>query len=161
MATQDIAKIVARDFMTTRLVTLFPDMDVFKAIDILVKKKISGAPVVGSDNRLLGTFSEKCCMQVLIDGAYDQLPTSQVHAFMDKDPQVITEETGLLAVAQVFLITPRRRLPVVRDGKLVGQISRRDVIRIAATQVKKSPEHRASTLLYLSALRKMEDVPAV
>lgn len=162
MPTESIANIVARDFMTTRLVTLKPEMDVFKAIDVLVKKKISGAPVVDENNQLLGTFSEKCCMQVLIDGAYDQLPTNRVSAFMDNDPQVITESTGLLSIAQVFLITPRRRLPVVKDCKLVGQVSRRDVIRVATKNAKRLPQlNRESTLLYLSALREMNDPPKV
>ena len=131
MASQNIANMVARDIMVTRLVTLRPEMDVFKCIEILVKNKISGAPVVDKNNNLLGTFSEKCCMQVLIDAAYEGLPTNQVGAFMDADPQTISEDTMLLSIAQVFLITPRRRLPVVKDGKLVGQISRRDVLRAA------------------------------
>lgn len=160
MAALSIENVVARDFMTRRLVKLRPEMDLFKAIDILVKKKISGAPVVNEDGELLGVFSEKCCMQALIDGAYDQLPTNRVGAFMDKDPQVITEDTRLLSIAQVFLISPRRRLPVVKNNKLVGQVSRRDVIRMAATNFT-SPVQRESTLLYLSALREMADAPNV
>ena len=69
-------------------------------------------------------------MQVLISSAYEQLPTSRVEAFMNKDSKrVIEESTSLLTTAQVFLDTPYRRLEVLRDGKLLGQISRRDVLR--------------------------------
>ncbi len=120
----------AKDFMTTRLVTLSPEMDVFDAIGLLLKNRISGAPVVDQQRNFLGIFSEKTSMQVLISAAYEQLPTCRVEAFMNKDPQrVIEEGTSLLAIAQLFLDTPYRRLEVLRDGRLLGQISRRDVLR--------------------------------
>lgn len=120
----------AKDFMTTRLVTLSPEMDVFEAIGLLLKNRISGAPVVDQQRKFLGIFSEKTSMQVLISAAYEQLPTCRVEAFMNKDPlRVIEEGTSLLAIAQLFLDTPYRRLEVLRDGRLLGQISRRDVLR--------------------------------
>ncbi len=120
----------AKDFMATRLVTLSPEMDVFEAIGMLLKNRISGAPVVDRQRNFLGIFSEKTSMQVLISAAYDQLPTCRVEAFMNKDPQrVIDEEASLLAIAQIFLDTPYRRLEVLRDGRLLGQISRRDVLQ--------------------------------
>ena len=158
--THDISDMVASDIMVTRLVKLRPETDVFKAIEILVKNKISGAPVVDEDDRLLGVFSEKCCMQVLIDAAYEGLPTNEVRAFMDKNPDTTEENTQLISIANFFLITPNRQLPVLRDGILVGQISRRDVIRVAARKQPRHTDYR-KRLLYLSALREMEDVPAV
>ncbi len=158
--THEISDMVASDIMITRLVKLRPETDVFKAIEILVKNKISGAPVVDDNDQLLGVFSEKCCMQVLVDAAYEGLPTNEVRAFMNNDPDSVQENTRLLSIANFFLITPSRRLPVLRDGKLVGQISRRDVIRVAA---RKQPKHTVHSrrLLYLSALRELDDVPAV
>ena len=154
----DITTMVARDIMKTRLITLKPTTDVFKGIKTLVKNKISGAPVVDDDRRLLGVFSEKCSMQVLIDASYDGLPTNQVGAFMKTDPQTIDEDARLLTIANYFLLSPGRRLPVLKDGILVGQVSRRDVIAAAA----KLSDHRASPskqLLYLSALCEMEEAP--
>ena len=156
---QNIASLTARDIMVTRLVTLRPDMDVFKAIEVLIKNKISGAPVVNQAGELIGVFSEKCCMQVMVDAAYEGLPSNRVEVFMDDDPQVVTENTSLLSIAQVFLITARRRLPVVAEGKLVGQISRRDVIRHAIKTVKKANVEREGSLLYLSAIREMSEAP--
>jgi predicted transcriptional regulator len=120
----------AKDIMATRLLTLTPEMDVFDAIGLLLKNRISGAPVVDDQKNFLGIFSEKTSMQVLISSAYEQLPTSRVEAFMNKDPQrVIDEDTSLLTIAQLFLDTPYRRLEVLRDGRLLGQISRRDVLQ--------------------------------
>lgn len=158
--THEISDMVASDIMVKRLVKLRPETDVFKAIEILVKNKISGAPVVDENDQLLGVFSEKCCMQVLVDSVFEGLPTNEVRAFMDADPDSVDEDARLISIANFFLITPSRRLPVLRDGKLVGQISRRDVIRVAA---KKGPKHtdHSKRLLYLSALRKMEEAPAI
>lgn len=120
----------AKDVMVTRLLTLSPEMDVFDAIGLLLKNHISGAPVVDRDQNFLGVFSEKTSMQVLISAAYDQLPTTRVEAFMNEESQrVIDEEMDLISIAQIFLDTPYRRLEVLRDGRLLGQISRRDVLK--------------------------------
>ncbi|MEO2045271.1 MAG: CBS domain-containing protein [Pirellulales bacterium] len=120
----------AQDIMTTRLITLTQEMDAFDAIGYLLKHRISGAPVIEKDGTFLGVFSEKTSMRVLIGSAYDQLPSSRVAAFMDADTQrVITGDLTLLQVSQIFLDTPYRRLPVLHQGKLLGQISRRDVLR--------------------------------
>lgn len=150
----------AGDIMTTELVTLKPEMDVFHGIEVLVKNRISGAPVIDEQGDLLGIFSEKSCMQVLIGAAYDGLPTNQIQAFMNREPKTICETTQLLSIAQMFLTTPLRRLPVMRDGQLVGLVSRRDVIG-AAAKFDRGPRDRESTLLYLSALREMNDPPKV
>ena len=152
--------LTAKDFMVTRLVTLSPETDVFDGIETLVKYKISGAPVVESDGAFVGVFSEKSCMKVLLDAAYEALPTNKLRAFMDPDPKTISEETGFLTICQIFLNHPCRRLPVIEAGRLVGQVSRRDVIRVA-TRIMSAMPDRKSTLLYLSALRDMSDPPAV
>ena len=150
----------ARDFMTQKLVTLNPGMDVFDGIETLIRHKVSGAPVVDADNRLLGVFSEKSCLEVLIDAAYDQLPTNRVSAFMDTTPHTISPTTGLLTVAQIFINTNTRRLPVVENGIVVGQVSRRDAIATAAKIHQQIPNRgESSMLLYLSAMRSMEDAP--
>lgn len=152
--------LTAKDIMATKLVTLSPDADVFEAIGVLLKHKISGCPVVDRDGRLLGLFSEKSCMQVVIDAAYEQLPTNHVETFMIRSPQTIDEQTDLLSMAQIFLSTSRRRLPVLRDGIVVGQVSRRDVIR-AAHQMLIVEKQDKTPPLYLSALREMDEAPDV
>ena len=149
----------AREFMVTRLTTLHPDMEVHEAIQMLLRRKISGAPVVGDGGEYLGVFSERCSMQVLLDAAYDQLPTSHVGAFMDREAMTIHPDTQLLSIAQAFLLTNYRRLPVIDDeGALVGQVSRRDVLRAAVDCLETSPV-REKSLLYLSALLSREEAP--
>ena len=120
----------AKDFMATKLVTLAPESDVFDAIELMLKHDISGAPVIDADGHFLGVFSERYFMKVLIDSAYDQLPTTQVKAFMNTDlGRIIAEDLDVLQIARIFLETPYRRLVVVTNRKVVGQISRRDVLR--------------------------------
>ncbi|MCA9233365.1 MAG: CBS domain-containing protein [Planctomycetales bacterium] len=155
-----MSQISARDFMVTRLVTLSPEMDVIEAVQRLLKNRISGAPVVDTDGTFLGVFSEKCSMHVILDAAYDQLPSNKVQLFMDTDAQTIEPDTHLLSIAQVFLLTGYRRLPVVEHGKLVGQVSRRDVIKASLGLLRK-PSSRAegSSLLYLSALVERHEAP--
>lgn len=149
---------IARDVMVTKLVTLDPGMDVHEAIDMLLRNKISGAPVVDEERNFLGVFSEQCCIRVLIDSIYDQLPTTEIRAFLDTSPDSVTEDTGILTIIQIFKDTSRRRLPVLRDGKIVGQISRRDILRTASSLLNFDPEDEAR-LLYLSALRELGDAP--
>jgi CBS domain-containing protein len=150
----------ARDFMVTDLVTLSPTTDVVEAVQTLLRHRITGAPVVDAAGRYHGMFSEKCAMQVLLDAAYEPLPTCEVRAYMDNGAQTIAPHTHLLSIAQVFLLTPARRLPVVEDGRLVGQVSRRDVLRVWMEAVEQAPGRTAAKrLLQWSALFEQQDAP--
>ena len=157
-----MTQLTARDFMIKKLVTLRPEMDVIDAVQMLLKNRISGAPVVDAQHKFIGIFSEKCAMQVLLDAAYEQLPSNEIRLFMDTDAQTIEPDTQLLSIAQVFLLTPYRRLPVLEEGRLVGQVSRRDVMK-ASLDLLKQTSHRdeGSSLLYLSALVERSEAPLV
>jgi len=158
--TREMAQITARDFMVTDVFTLAPEADVLDAVKLLLKHRISGAPVVEPDGRYLGDFSEKCSMHVLLDAAYEQLPVRDVRAFMDTEAQTISPDTHLLSVAQVFLLTPARRLPVLEDGMLVGQVSGRDVLRCWMDLIRQVPNSTPErTLMYFSELFAAEDAP--
>ena len=152
------APMLARDIMVTRLVTLSPGVDVYDAIGLLLKHRISGAPVIDDAGRYLGVFSEKCCMSVLLTAAYDGMPTSRIDPFIDTDARTINEETDLLTIAQIFLNTESRRLPVLRSGRLVGQVSRRDVLKAAHEMIAVVPG-RDFDLLYLSSILDRHEAP--
>lgn len=155
-----MTQLTARDFMVKKLITLRPDMDVIDAVRLLLKNRISGAPVVDADGNFLGVFSEKCAMQVLLDAAYEQLPSNEIRLFMDTEAQTIAPDTQLLSIAQVFLLTSYRRLPVLEEGRLIGQLSRRDVMRASLDLIKKKPNQaHGPSLLYLSALLERNDAP--
>lgn len=146
-----VAAILARDMMTQNLVTLAPQLDVFSAIDILLRKRISGAPVVDSLGCYLGIFSERSCMQVIVNAAYESLPDAGLLPFVDPHAPTIAPDTDLLSICQTFLDQATRRLPVLEAGRLLGQISRRDVMR-KVMELVKNKECVRSELLYFSAI---------
>ena len=143
--------VVARDIMVTKLVTLNPEMDVFEAIDVLLKYRISGAPVVDADGYYLGVFSERSSISLLLAAAYDGAPTNRIESFIDADADTISLETDLLTIAQTFLSSQSRRLPVIEEGKVIGQVSRRDLLR-AAHRLLDMGQSEGASVLYLSGL---------
>ncbi|QEG01625.1 inosine 5'-monophosphate dehydrogenase [Stieleria maiorica] len=143
----------ARDMMVSNLTTLSPDMDVLEALDVLLRHRISGAPVVDRDDRFLGIFSEKSCIRFVVDAAYEQMPTNNLMSFVDRDPPTIEARTDLLTIAQTFLDASCRRLPVLdANRRLLGQISRRDVMREVRDHLNKQEPVATGAGLYLSAV---------
>jgi CBS domain-containing protein len=119
-----------RDFMDKSFITLTPDMDVYRAIDIMLKGDITGAAVVDSKERLVGVLSEKDCLRTLAHDAYSLLPSGKVSDFMTEKPETIYADLDIFTVADKFLNCSYRRLLVIdEDNRLVGQITRRDLLR--------------------------------
>ena len=112
-----------------KLFTLDPGEDVFVAMSSLLAMGYSGAPVIASDGAFLGIFSERTCLGFVIEAAYSEIPSAKVGGFIDPDSnRLIDADTDLHATAKIFVETSYARLPVVRDDRIVGQISRRDVL---------------------------------
>jgi CBS domain-containing protein len=130
----------ARDIMATSVITLRPEASIFVAMRTLLSKRISGAPVVAEDGQVVGMISELDCLRVLSsDEFYDghQEEAGTVQDFMTEAGRTISPDMDLYAIAHYFLTTPVRRLPVVVDGRLLGQVSRRDVLATIEEMAKK------------------------
>ncbi|WP_342190340.1 CBS domain-containing protein [Stieleria varia] len=152
--------ITAGEMMVSNLLTLSPEMDVLAALDVLLKHRISGAPVVDADDRFLGTFSEKSCVRFVVDTAYEQMPSSNLMSFVDTDPPTIDVNTSFLTIAQTFLDASCRRLPVLGENRrLLGQISRRDLMREVRCYLKQTEPVATGSGLYLSAIFASGDRP--
>jgi len=121
-------KPIVNNYMTTRLITLSENMDVYFAISLLLKNKISGAPVINDENQLVGILSEKDCLRVFTNGSFHNMPGGLVKNFMTKTVATVCREMDLFMVADIFLKHNYRRMPVVNGDILVGQISRRDIL---------------------------------
>src|SRR5690606_30898825 len=122
---------IARDCMTHRLITFRPDQPIREVVKILLSKSISGGPVVDGEN-LVGMISELDCMRALAGTAYEGHYTARdrlVRDEMSKKPLTISPEDNIYTMAHMFETHLIRRLPVLEDGVLVGQVSRRDVLR--------------------------------
>ncbi|MDG2385481.1 MAG: CBS domain-containing protein [Pirellulaceae bacterium] len=149
---------VARDIMKSKIFTLSQDMDLHDAAKFLMRHKISGAPVVDEHATLEGILTEKDLMTALIDAVYENLPSTKVRSYMNVKPLTVAEDMGILSIVQIFQTKPFRRLPVVTEGKLVGQISRRDVLESVVRLIEPTQDHTAA-MLYLSALRDADESP--
>ena len=121
--------IVVKDYMNASLVTFKPDTPVLDAITTLVKHSISGAPVIDERGNLIGLLSEKDCMKVAMQAGYYEEVGGRVSEYMTANVMTVESETSILEVAKLFLEKGPRRYPVVEDNRLVGQISRRDVLK--------------------------------
>ena len=130
-------KIKVSDYMTRNLVTFRPEQPVMEVIDILLKKNISGGPVVNDKNELVGIISEGDCLKEISDCRYHNLPMEDVRVekHMIKNVETIDGNMNVLDAANKFLESKHRRFPILENGKLVGQISQRDVLS-AAMQLK-------------------------
>ncbi|MHA6494087.1 CBS domain-containing protein [Pseudomonas borbori] len=134
-----LKSIKVRDYMTRRLVTFRAETDLFTAIHHLLEHRISGAPVVDDCGRLVGLLSEGDCLHGILSGAYFESAGGTVGNYMTHEVETITPEADIIEVSQRFLQGRRRRIPVVEDGRLIGQISRHDVLRA----VKEFAQHDA------------------
>lgn len=131
------------DYMATKLVTFHPDMDIREAIDIMLKKKISGAPVLDGQGELVGILSEADCLRILIEGPYNHDPSSaniKVGDYMSGRVKHIDSSKTILDAAYEFVHSGYKRLPVLKEGRLVGQVSRVDILR-AIQKMKPAVRH--------------------
>ena len=128
MATLETTRV--RDYMSTQLLTFTPEMEVMNAVHQLVKSGHSGAPVVDADGKLVGMLSERDCMHIALVAAQDTCVAGPVSRYMHADVETVGSDMSLTQLASLFLNNRGfRRYPVVDAGKLVGQISRSDVLR--------------------------------
>lgn len=118
----------ARECMTRWFVTLSPDTDIFDAIDLFVKKRTGGAPVVAEDGSLVGILTEKDCLRVVSNSAYAGLKEGTVAEYMSPIKMTLDADMDMFMVAEQFLATNFVILPVLEHGKLVGRISRADML---------------------------------
>jgi len=128
-----LAKITVSDYMSKRLVTLAKDNDVVDAVKKLLDHKITGAPVVDQAGRLLGMFSEKDVMNIVLEAAYNQSMTGKVGDYMTKETISVDAESSIVDLAEKFQQTSVRSFPVFQDHELVGIVSRTDVLRALAS----------------------------
>lgn len=115
-----------KDTMRPHVISVLPEATIEEAIQTLLANDVSGVPVIDAEGELHGIISEYQLLEVVYD---PNLKNAPVRDFMTKDVLTV-EETALLAtVANLFIMHRIRRVPVVRDGRVVGIVSRRDLLR--------------------------------
>ena len=124
-----ISKLLVRDFMTPQLLTLTAEMELLDAIALLVEKRVSGAPVLDAQGNLVGIVTERDCLARTVVASYHGEAAGRVAEVMSRDIKTVEADASIMDVAASFSDSKFRRYPVMDNNRLVGIISRRDVLR--------------------------------
>lgn len=118
--------LTARDIMTEGVVTIAPGAFLQDAIEAIIAHEVSGLPVVEADGKLVGIITEFA----LLATAYDPATACDVVS-QHMTPEVISvgADDSIRKVADLFIVHRVRRVPVLDQGRLVGLIARRDVLK--------------------------------
>tara|TARA_B110000971_G_scaffold48021_1_gene48075 strand:+ start:140 stop:595 length:456 start_codon:yes stop_codon:yes gene_type:complete len=129
----------ASDYMTTNVITFKADQEITDVTETIIKRKISGAPVVNNEEEIIGIITEKDCLRVIYDEKYHNLFPNQgkVTNYMSKKVVTVDYNIKINELASLFMKSNFRRYPVLKNGKMVGVISRRDVLK-ACKKIKKT-----------------------
>lgn len=118
-----------KDYMLRNPAKVKQDDDLFVAIDRIVTNKISGVCVVDDDDNLVGVLSEIDCLKAILTARYNQeTSVGPVRDVMTRDVFCVTANADIVDVAQEMLKRGFRRCPVVENGKLIGQITCRQLL---------------------------------
>ena len=129
------------DFMDTDVVCLAPDTDLIDAIGLLLDNSVTGAPVIDANGYMVGMLTEKDCLSLTTLGVDGDAAAGPVEKFMDREVLSVSSDTDIYYVAGVFMTNHFRRLPVVDDGKLVGAITRFDLLRVVYAYLRGAKRH--------------------
>jgi len=121
-----------QNYMNKDMLTLSPEMEILRAGQLLIKSGLSGAPVLDEHGRLVGMLTERDYMQVALQGYYHGEPGGLVKKHMSRNPEFVSPDQSILTLAEMFIQGRFQRYPVVDNGRLVGVISRQDVMRALA-----------------------------
>jgi len=121
------------DYMTRDLITFTPDQTIETVMQALIKNRISGGPVVNEKQELIGIISEGDCIKQISESRYYNMPMQEktIEKFMARNVDTIDGNMNIFDAANKFLEAKHRRFPIVENGKLVGQISQKDVLKAA------------------------------
>ena len=128
-----VRSVAAKQHMSKNPVTFTPNMDALQAVQLMVDHRISGAPVLDDQGNLVGLLSQKDCMELAINVSYHGEWGGKVAEYMTHDVTTVDAETSVFDIAQMFIENQYRRFPVMEDNRLIGVISRHDVLRALAT----------------------------
>jgi CBS domain-containing protein len=118
-----------RDYMLPNPVKVSPEDNILDAMKVIIDNKISGVCVVDADANLVGILSEMDCLRAVLGATYNNNNIGVVREYMASDNLVVANPNeDIVSVAEDMLLKNKRRRPVVENGKLIGQITCRQLL---------------------------------
>jgi len=125
-----LKSVQAKDYMSDKFVKITAQTDLFNAIDMLLDYRLPAAPVVNDDGEVVGVISEGDCLKAILTLTYhEEEKGGKVGQYMKCDVNPVDIDTDIIAVSNLIIEKDLYCLPITQNGKLVGQISRSDVLR--------------------------------
>jgi CBS domain-containing protein len=119
-----------RDYMLPNPVKVSPEDNILDAMKVIIDNRISGVCVVDADANLVGILSEMDCLRAVLGAIYNNNNIGVVREYMASDNLVVANPNeDIVSVAEDMLLKNKRRRPVVENGKLIGQITCRQLLR--------------------------------
>ena len=130
---KSLQNILVKDYMSKEVITFQKSDSIFEVKRILLEKKISGAPVINKSGKLIGIISETDIMKQIVDSRYYNMPMSKttISKYMTENVDSISPNETIFDAAEKFLRLKRKRFPVMVSNKILGIISRVDIIAAA------------------------------
>ncbi|MDX1696873.1 MAG: CBS domain-containing protein [Thiohalobacterales bacterium] len=118
-----------RDYMLTHPVTVKPGDNVLDAMRVIIENRVSGVCVVEGSDELVGILSELDCLRAILSATYNDSGVGKVRDYMACDNLVVAHpDEDIVDVANDMLLKNKRRRPVIENGKLIGQITCRQLL---------------------------------
>ena len=119
--------------MSKNMILFNKAQSVIEVVEILIKFRISGGPVVDEQKRVIGIISEGDCIKQISESRYYNMPMEDVSVekYMSKDVNTISPDVNLFDAAHLFLKSKIRRFPVVENDRIIGIVSQKDILRTA------------------------------
>jgi len=118
--------ITAREIMTEDVVTINPESSLEEAIDLLLLQNISGLPVTDNEGHLVGIVTEFALLAIVYD---EKIRQDTISEHMTANVLTIEADDPISKIADMCIVHRVRRVPVMENGRIVGMISRRDVLK--------------------------------
>lgn len=123
-----LKSMLVKDYMVADHLAFSPETEVLKAIQALLDHGLSGAPVVDEQGALLGFLSEKDALKVALNASYYEEPAGPVRQYMTANVVTLDADASMADAIELFVNKPYRCYPVVSEGHVQGQLSRREAL---------------------------------
>ena len=118
-----------KDYMTAVVITVSPQDEITQAMKLMIERDVSGLVVVEDGDRVVGVITERDGIAVATSAGYFEEWGGPVHRYMSAPVECVAPSENLVDVADRMIKSRHRRFPVVDQGRLVGVLTRRDVLR--------------------------------